>query len=316
GYGMALSAGFIVAMAPWTIRNARVFRVFQPVAPIEAAMPDEFVPYGYIQWLKTWVDDDKYVGPLEWNIDYRPIHLNQLPDYAFDSTEEKSRVAAILDAYNNEQPGSEISGTPALRKHSGDDDDDDDDDDSQDNDTGPTNNTNGIHSGPEYNVQLTPELDTQFGQIARERIARHPFRYHVVVHFKRAVSLWFDTHSQYYPFDGELFPLSKLDKDRHQQYWLPFFMFITLFYTALALWGAWVLLKGKTSGRWVLFLLLVSLPRLAFLSWMENPEPRYVVELFPYVAAFGAIALATLEFARPRAIFARLRTRRSESRAG
>jgi hypothetical protein len=38
--GLALSIGFAITLAPWTIRNARVFGVFQPIAPINANMPD------------------------------------------------------------------------------------------------------------------------------------------------------------------------------------------------------------------------------------------------------------------------------------
>jgi len=34
--------------------------------------------------------------------------------------------------------------------------------------------------------------------------------------------------------------------------------------------------------------------RLALFSWIENPEPRYVVEFFPLLSVLGGIAIATL----------------------
>src|SRR5262249_9084149 len=36
---LLLAAGFCVALSPWTVRNARVFGVFQPIAPTRAGMP-------------------------------------------------------------------------------------------------------------------------------------------------------------------------------------------------------------------------------------------------------------------------------------
>ena len=39
-------------------------------------------------------------------------------------------------------------------------------------------------------------------------------------------------------------------------------------------------------------LALLVLPRLAFLSTIENPEPRYVVELFTFVIAASTLAIA------------------------
>jgi len=148
---------------------------------------------------------------------------------------------------------------------------------------------------------MTRELDAAFDEIARERIARRPFRYYVINRLKRASSMWFDTHSQYYPFQGELLPLSGLDTDLHQQYWLPAFMLLTLLYTALTLAGCAVFWRHKQSRVWLLFLALLIIPRIAFLSTLENPEPRYVVELFAFLAAASAVAVAA---ATPRSFLA------------
>ncbi|HKV41645.1 MAG TPA: hypothetical protein VJX67_20745 [Blastocatellia bacterium] len=317
--GGALSLGFAVALTPWTIRNARVFKTFQPIAPMYAEMPTEFNPDGYYRWLKTWVDDVKYTDDLEWNLDYMPIHINQFPEFAFDSADERARVGALLDKYNNEQPGAE-SQRAATTQAPANDNGDDDDDDSTNGDVPETATplaatTNPAHEGQEYNVQITPEIDAGFAQIASEKISRHPIRYYCIVPFKRMISLWFDTHSQYYPFDGELFPLRKLDKDLHQQYWLPAFLLITWIYTGLVFAGSWILGRGKSTRPWLLFLFLLVIPRMMFLSSMENPEPRYVVELFVFVMAVGALPLVEITRVRPREVLAGLSRVRGKVRA-
>jgi 4-amino-4-deoxy-L-arabinose transferase-like glycosyltransferase len=301
---VALTVGFAFALTPWTIRNARVFGRFQPIAPADAGMPGEFGYQGYIAWLKTWVDDVRYTEIAEWPIDYDPIRVDSLPEFAFDSPEEKARVAALLAAYNN--------GADKLQDAANDSSDDDDSADAGDSqdaqDQHPQQSgtdemsTNKVHQGKEYAVQMTPQLDEGFAQIARERIARHPFRYYVVNRAKRAISMWFDTHSQYYPFQGELLPLSALDTDLHQQYWLPAFMILTLMYTVLALIGVAIFWRYKQARVWLLFLALLTLPRIAFLSTLENPEPRYVVELFAFLAAASAVAVAAMS---PRSLLAK-----------
>ena len=148
---------------------------------------------------------------------------------------------------------------------------------------------------------MNPDIDAAFLKIAHERIARNPLRYYLVLPVRRAGWLWFDTHSQYYPFEGELLPLKDLDTDLHQQYWLPFFTFLTWLYTLLALVGGWVLWRNPGSRRWLLLLALLVLPRIAFLSSMENPDPRYVVELFTFIAAAASLPLVGIGWKRPQA---------------
>jgi len=304
-FGLMLTIGFALALAPWTVRNARVFGLFQPIAPAQANMPGEFVPRGYIQWLKTWVDDVKYTETLEWSLDALPIHIEQVPEYAFDSPEERERVASLLERYNNppsatSQPSAAGTDVPNPKA------------DSQNKAAvvapevpeevaaeEPETPEEGEDTPDEPGetkqaVEMTPDVDAGFAEIARERIARHPLRFYLIVPLKRASALWFDTHSQYYPFQGELLPLAALDGDLHQQYWLPLFMFLTLLYTALGVGGIGVMWKDKQSRRCLLLLGLLIIPRFAFLTTMENPEPRYVVEYFAFVAAVGSLSLTDL----------------------
>lgn len=310
--GAMLTLGFVIALTPWAIRNARVFGVFQPVAPSQANMPGEFVPNGYIGWLRTWVDDVKYTELVEFPLDQEQIHIKDMPDFAFDSPAERERVAELLDQYNHpygESPSMPMGPTgptapavpetkpleqqPDSQKQradtspSGSDEDAPDDADSPDDEADTPDEPE-----PKLPVEMTPEVDAGFAELARARIARHPIRYYVGVPLKRAASMWFDTHSQYYPFQGELLPLSALDTDLHQQYWLPLFALLTFLYTSLGLIGAWLMWRDKNSRRWLLLLALLIVPRLAILARMENPEPRYVVEYFAFVVAAAGLGVS------------------------
>jgi hypothetical protein len=260
----SLTLGFAITLTPWTIRNAQVFGTFQPVAPAYANMPDEFAPLGYIAWLRTWVDDERYVGPIEDSLNLYPIPVDRIPDYAFDSALERERVLSLLDRYNN--PGKYTSDLSS--------------EDNEEADQPPIN--------------MTPEIDTEFAELARERIARNPLRYNLVLPVKRAVSMWFDTHTQYFPFQGEIFPVSDIDTNAHQEYWLLLFVSLTWFYTIVGAIGTLVMMRSSSSWKWGILLVLLILPRLAFLATQEHPESRYTAEFFPFVAAVGGIALAAL----------------------
>lgn len=307
--GMTLTVGVAAALAPWTIRNARVLGVFQPIAPQYANMPDEFVPRGYIEWLRTWVDDVKYTESLEFPLDVGPLHIGQAPDYAFDSPEEREQVAGLFERYNGTPPPrTEPRQTPAApdpkaqeppaasKEQPANANASPDEEAPEEADTGDAEEPDASDSGEEtrQSVEMTPDIDAGFAEIARARIARHPLRHYLIVPLKRAASLWFDTHSQYYPFQGELLPLSALDADIHQQYWLPFFVFLTLLYSMLGVTGAWLMWRDKRSRRWLLLFALLIIPRLAFLSSMENPEPRYVVGFFAFVIAAGSLSFTDL----------------------
>jgi hypothetical protein len=297
--GALFSIAFAIVLTPWTIRNWRVFHLFQPLAPAHAEMPGEFVPRGYGLWLRTWLDDDSYIAPLLWSLDTDPIDFEDIPPYAFDSPEEKNRVEALIDQYNdpegadNQPPEKEAtpqpspSPSPANSKSTQQNSNANSEEESEESDQEEPEKE---QHGP---VEMTPEIDAGFDQIARERIARHRFQFYVLLPIKRARSMWFDTHSQYWPFEGTLLPFEDLDYDSHQQIWLPLFAGLTAVYTLLGLAGAWFLWgSGKFEARqWVLLVGLAIVLRLILFSSMENPEPRYLVEFFPLLAILGGIAI-------------------------
>ena len=254
--GTVLTAGFLAMLAPWTIRNAMLFRTFQPLNPRTLSMPGEFAAEGYAVWLRSWIDHPRYVGPLLFAVDRDPMNIAQVPDRAFDSPAEREEVAALFRRYNT--PGS-----------AGDADEE----------------------GHVPLVGMTPEIDAAFADIGRARAARHPFRHFVVLPAKRAIMLWFDPHADYYPFGGYLFPWASLDPDRNQTFWLPLFVGLTLVWTLAGWLGALALWRAPDSRQWLLLAALVIVPRLILLASMENPEPRYTMEFFPVITALGGCAL-------------------------
>lgn len=306
--GAVFSFAFILALAPWTIRNYRVFGIFQPLAPAHGEMPGEFVPLGYERWLRTWVDDFRFIEPTLWNLDDKPININVIPAGDFDFPEERDRVVGLLDQYNH-PPGSQNPSKAEADDNSADGDDSGDDasDDSADNDASSNDESDNSaddqsddddDDDKKYDVKMTPEIDAAFGQIADERIARSPIRYYIFLPAKRAASLWFDSHSLYYPFGGQMSPISDLDYDVNQQYWLPAFTALMWIYTLLGLGGAlylWRYRANRNLLQWLILAALMVLPRLAFFSTIENPEPRYVIELFVFAAILGGIFLGGLK---------------------
>jgi len=320
------SLSFAIALLPWTIRNWRAFHIFQPIAPAHAEMPGEFIPLGYDRWLKTWLDDPQYIDPMEWELDVQPINIDDLPDNAFDSDEERDRVAELFDKYNHPQtqataastqpspaPSPEPSAVPKstatpnaspppqssprtnenanqetqARNQNANSVDEDEESDANDQEETDSN-------APHGPVEMTPEIDAAFAQIATERIRRHPFRYYVLMPLRRARALWFNTHSDFYPFEGMLLPLEDLDYDVHQHIWLPVFALLVAIYTIGGLAGGYALSTIRSGyGRlWLLLITLFVVLRLGFLSTLENPEPRYVVEFFPFLAALSGIGVA------------------------
>jgi hypothetical protein len=316
--GSLFTAACVLVLVPWTIRNERVFHLFQPLAPVYANMPDEFVTRGYFRWARTWIDDERYIEPLLWTLDDKPITIDQVPDKAFDSPDERERVAALLDRYNhppqdesNDQPDAEATPDPDDDQSDENKTDEDKTDENKSDEGGAdksksdenkpdespdaaTDNNDQQANADQASVEMTPEIDAGFAQLADERVRRAPLRYYLWLPLKRAGALWFDTHSQFYPFSGELFPLDDLDYDEQQQYWLPVFCALTWIYTLVGALGAWTLWRARRAGAWVwlLLALLLTLPRLAFMSTLENPEPRYVVELFVFLAALGGVGLS------------------------
>jgi hypothetical protein len=92
----------VLPLLPWTIRNAVTFHEFQPLAPKDTTLPSEVDPKGFMAWERTWLYRvrDNYLVP--WKLNDEEIHIEDIPDSAFDTPEERARILAVLNTYNDE----------------------------------------------------------------------------------------------------------------------------------------------------------------------------------------------------------------------
>jgi hypothetical protein len=235
----------ILPLAPWAVRNELTLHEIQILAPKNSNLPGELVPSGFMAWEKTWLFrmKDCYLAP--WKLNGEAIDVEQLPARAFDSAEEKQRVAMILERYNDD-------------------------------------------------LTLTSEEDAAFGQLAWERTARDPLRTYVWLPALRAVTLWFAPRIELLPVSGTVFPLFQAWEDDKVDQSVTIGLFLlNIVYVGLGVWGGLKLWRWSAASRSaVLVILLFVGLRTAFLSTLETPEPRYVLECFPALIALGAVALA------------------------
>lgn len=137
---------------------------------------------------------------------------------------------------------------------------------------------------------LTPEEDTAFGAIGRERTARHPIRTYFKVPGLRVLTMWFTPRIELLPFSGHLWPVGEAWQEDPVDFSVTIgFFVLNVFYVVLGMWGGARLWRWSASLRWVLLVfLLYTVIRTAFLTTLETPEPRYVLECFPILLAFAA----------------------------
>jgi hypothetical protein len=262
--GMAMVVVFLLPLVPWTARNFISLHKIQISAPRYTTLPGEYVPVGYYAWAKTWLVRYRDVYLTVWKIGEEPADVDELSSGAFDSRQEKERVAVLFDKYN---------------------------------------------SSPDLDV--SPELDREFDELARERTRRHPLRTYLWVPFGRALTIWFTPRTELLPIDGKFWPVLEQWSDSHADVLTTAgFAALGYVYVALALGGIGVAWRSRRVGNaklhaagsdeentpnlWgVALLLAYILVRTAFLTTVEAPEPRYVVTCYPAV-----LALITLLWAR------------------
>jgi 4-amino-4-deoxy-L-arabinose transferase-like glycosyltransferase len=99
--GVLMFVGMILPLLPWAARNWRSVGEVQFLAPRYTQLPGEFVPRGFYSWTNTWLWRFRDVYLVPWKLDDEEINMDDIPSYAFDSQEQRDRVAAILDEYND-----------------------------------------------------------------------------------------------------------------------------------------------------------------------------------------------------------------------
>ncbi|MGC1968407.1 MAG: hypothetical protein WA673_18250, partial [Candidatus Acidiferrales bacterium] len=141
----------------------------------------------------------------------------------------------------------------------------------------------------DHGLRLTPALDEEFARLARERTERRPWRTYVVIPFERILAMWFTPRIELLPYSGDLWPPAEKWRENRADFAVTLgFGILGIVYASLALCGLWRW-GGGTVGT---FLILFVAIRTLAMTQLQTVEPRYVIECFPVVLAFGALAWA------------------------
>ncbi|MGZ4845654.1 MAG: glycosyltransferase family 39 protein [Candidatus Angelobacter sp.] len=132
-----------------------------------------------------------------------------------------------------------------------------------------------------YNQQLyiDPQMDAEFEEIARQR-QEHRLRYVVWLPFLRTADMWLRPRTELLDVETRWWEFSRHESE---SWFALFWAGLNLFYLAAALRG-WLVSRLGIAGVLVISFILL---RSFFLSSLENPEPRYVLECFPVVLALA-----------------------------
>jgi hypothetical protein len=99
---LAMAVGCLMILSPWAIRNMVMLGEPQFLTPKFSNLPGEIVPYGFMAWEKTWLYRVRDCYLVSWRLNEEAIFVDDIPARAFDTPEERERVAAILEQYNND----------------------------------------------------------------------------------------------------------------------------------------------------------------------------------------------------------------------
>lgn len=95
-----MAIGMILPLAPWAARNWRTLHKVQFLAPRYGVLPGELSPQGFDAWTHTWLWRFRDVFNVNWKLDSNQIDPADIPSSAFDTPAERSRVAQLLETYN------------------------------------------------------------------------------------------------------------------------------------------------------------------------------------------------------------------------
>jgi len=98
---VVMAGACLLPLLPWAIRNLLRLNETQFLAPRYATLPGEYAPVGYFSWTKTWLVRYRDVYLSVWKIGEEPVEMDDLPPRAFDKPEEKTRIADLIQQYND-----------------------------------------------------------------------------------------------------------------------------------------------------------------------------------------------------------------------
>lgn len=134
---------------------------------------------------------------------------------------------------------------------------------------------------------INRELDARFARLAQQRVEHSRFRYYVWLPLLRMADLWLRPRTELLPIESRWWEFSAhAEESAFALVWAG----LDILLLAAALWG-WRKTRLGISGVALIGYVLV---RSLYLSSMENPEPRYVLECFPVVLALAGCAFAKM----------------------
>jgi 4-amino-4-deoxy-L-arabinose transferase-like glycosyltransferase len=138
----------------------------------------------------------------------------------------------------------------------------------------------------DYNnlLHLSPDIDQRFQAIASERVRSHPLRYYIELPTLRIFDMWLRPRTEMLPSDSRWWEFN--DEPKWSALAVAFGV-IGVLYVGCALLGFIRSRQVAVGGLLVLFVVVRSV----FLGTLENPEPRYTLEMYPVVIVFAAAAL-------------------------
>ena len=107
--GAWMAVGLLAALTPWAARNARALGRIEFLAPHYAESAGDYMPRGFYAWTRTWMVRNRDAYSLTWPLGKKSISMEAIAEAAFDSAEERARVAELFASYN-----SDLKMTPSL----------------------------------------------------------------------------------------------------------------------------------------------------------------------------------------------------------
>jgi hypothetical protein len=129
---------------------------------------------------------------------------------------------------------------------------------------------------------LTPEIDTRFAALARERFSLHPFERRVLLPVGRMLDMWLRPRVENLPIDLDWWVYSHHNAETRFSW---FYAGLNAIYLLLGVAG--LCLRPKL-WRWMLAYMVL---RSILLMTVEAPEARYTLECFPMLFVLGGVSL-------------------------
>jgi hypothetical protein len=95
-----MAAGLLLALIPWTVRNAWTLKTFQMLAPTQAQDVGERVPNGYLNWCKTWLWTYHDIESYWWPLEAKDLPTGPLPAGSIDNDAQGEIVLGMLKRHN------------------------------------------------------------------------------------------------------------------------------------------------------------------------------------------------------------------------